>query len=815
MTIEQFSNFGITTLRCNTKPDDTVIQVVDTSNLPTQGNFALVVQQLPQTSPEIMIATAVSKNSITVLRGQEGTTPIHFGIGATVAHTLTARVMKQFLSSSGNPTFNYLDFNPVAAKGGDQGTMLQNFLLDCQLQSLSMQGTGLDDQIQSHYVNADIPDIRTDTSVPIIVPQRVNLRHHGKLVRVGSSGVVTNFYTGDTTSRALANRVMPTLIVVPGAHCDKANIYCNSNGSDNGSGLFIGKNWTMYGASLITKGTGFSAGDILTVFNPSLSPYSPAKYTIDTVDNKGGIATFHLSQKGAYALPPVLQKYQWTPVNGFPTAFDSCGNLSVLGGTGSGASFGHLWLSDWGTQGAGGGNTYSPGASGLITNTQVGDIVIAQSSHYLDGTYGATFDAQVANLNHTIRNITTVSGSSHGISFINGADTRVNILNTVDPGTASFILGFSSLEVAIDVIDTPSGDSSVMYIDNSAFIDRRGEMFKRNLQNASNPPAAFSLGAFSSGSNMNQNVKLDYQITQGGAGGNQSNISTIGCPVVFVAYSEAFELNFNVTNRQAGYSGQYPLVSSFVKFGNNVGAGVITGQIDQAFGSLISGVLPSLVKLDILDTEVCQSPGIVTATITGTPTTGDTIAVLFTNSMLSATYNWPRNISYSPTTGETTTQVAAAIVALINSDALLSISGVVTSNLANVITIGQMGQDANSTVASATIGGNTNVSFGNSGQLSGSISGGRLITGGIYDIVMSGVPTSGVMGTGFRKAGPGSKVTDDSVGGLYINQGTAASPLWTLFDTGSQAWGSITGTLSNQTDLETALQNLYYAALAF
>lgn len=792
---EQFSNNAVTALAGGINENQIVINVVNASAFPKVGNFRIVVQsfdlatQVPISASEIMLVTAIDGNQFIVVRGYEGTTASSFDQWAQVAHIVTAGVMEEFQSSIQQSLlgqtgfYNYAEWIGGTIVPSDATSSLQNFLLYCQLQALAFKGTQLDDQIQTSPVNAYIPRLKANISCPLIVPEYVNLISDADFIRIGSIGTITNFYTGNTSSKALSNRIQPAIMIVPRGHCEKANIYCNSNGSDNGSGLFVGKNWVMYTPTLASGGKNYQVNDVLTFYQPSLSPYIAAQITVNSVNGSGTILTFTLSTAGAYALPPVLQQQQWTADNGFGGAFDVFGNLSVSGGNGTGASFAPNWLSDWGTQGAGGGNTYY-GGNTLITDTIIGTIRVAQSSTYVDGTYGATFGLQVNSLNHSIDDIGSIgSAGAHGFNFINASDCRVNRLNPVDAATAGFITNCASVEISQHVIDTPSGKDSVLYIDNSSTIISIGTIFKRNMQNVSGtPPATVSLGNFPVGSPYNSNIKINHTSYNCGSGGNQSNISSIGCPYFSIAYTGGgSELIANINNRAPGYVGQYSVTTSFASFGSNVGDLTLGGSINMAFGSLLSGTVPSTAKMDIWDAEIALTPGTVTATIGGSATNGDIVTLTFTNSLFSSPYAWPRAVSFTVTTGLSTTQIAAGIVAAINADAIINtLCGIVATNASNVITIAQMGQDANSTVVSASVSGSATetVAFSNSGQISGSISGGKLVTGNIYDMVASGLPINGSQGTGFGKANAGSRYTNTAKGQLFINNNTAASPFW-------------------------------------
>lgn len=676
--------------------------------------------------------------------------------------------------------FNFKQYYPETSASLDMTTQIQNFLLYCQLQALQLKSTSLDDQAQRTSVTAYLPRGRYTITSPIIVPEYVNLHCDGLFVRTAQSGTITNFYTGDTTSKALINRVQPALMIVPRGHCSKVNIYCNSNGSDGGSGRLVGKNWTMYTPTLISGGSGYTVNDIITFANPSLSPYIAAQITVNSVNGSGAILTYTLTQAGAYSLPPVLQAQQWTSANGF-TVFDSNGRFLISGGSGSGASFTANWVSDWGTTTPNtGGSTYYAGAGGIITDTILGNCLISQSVRYTDGTYGGTFADYFHSLNHVVEEIGTGSGAK-GINFVNASDIRADKINPVNAGLAMLMLSSASIECKNVVIDTPIGNNTPLSIDNCTTINLAGNIFKRNINNlGSTAPATISLGLFSTGGQINTDICLDFKIRGGGAGGSSSFISSIGTPALYIANTASFNINVDVSNIDSTWSGQFPVNTSIVSFGANINEGKITGKINHAFGQLYSGTLPPSVALDIFDAEVPLVAGTVTATITGTATNNDVITLTFTNATFNNTYTFPRNVSYTVTTGLTTTQIATGIAAAINADAICQLVGIIATSSANVITISQPGISANNTVITSSVSGSATeiVTISNSGSISGSVSGGKLVTGGIYELVYNGQPINGVQGTGYGKAIKGSIYKDTNTGLVYINNNNATSPFW-------------------------------------
>ena len=89
--------------------------------------------------------------------------------------------------------------------------------------------------------------------------------------------------------------------------------YCNPDGNPahSGSGVVVGKNWTLSATvlpTIVSGGSGYNVGDVITFPNPSKAPYYGFKLAVTSVS--GGVVT-GLSitagtNQGAYALPPAF-----------------------------------------------------------------------------------------------------------------------------------------------------------------------------------------------------------------------------------------------------------------------------------------------------------------------------------------------------------------------------------------------------------------------------------------------------------------------------------------------------------------------------
>lgn len=513
--------------------------------------------------------------------------------------------------------FNFYAWNPGAENNtADITASLQNFLLWCQLQAYKLKGSALDDQAQRIFVTAYLPRGFYYVSSPIIVPENVNIKGDGLIIRNGSAGTITSFYTGNTASEALANLYMPTVIIVPRAHAETANIYSNNDGVHLGSGMFVGKNWSILSVAVGATGSGYLVNDVLTLAQPSLSPYIPATATVSSINGSGGIIGISITAVGAYALPPVLQAQQWTAANGF-SVFDGSGNFLTTGGHGTGATLAATWSPDW----SNGNDNYYMGYGGLITDTVLGHIRLMHIPTTTDATYGPAIALRVYGLNYTIEDV-EAQGGKNCFDFTNGADVRANILNSVDSSNPIVCTSSSSIVCKNCVLDTPSGS---VIIDNSTGIVLSGRIFNRAVQNfPGTPPATFELGQFSSGSQFNLSIDLDFICTLAGAG--NSNPSLAGCAALAIAYTGgSSKINLNITNSTVGYSGNPPIINSFATFGTSVDSTVeLTGSIDLTTGALFSGTNPGC-AIRIWDSFVggwAQNNGTYDFISSGAPTSG-------------------------------------------------------------------------------------------------------------------------------------------------------------------------------------------------
>lgn len=724
-------------------------------------------------------------NPITQLREQPG----YRLLDGSDINQIIDSINQSGQSWSNSSVINYLSYNPSAFGnlGTDLTTSLQNFLLQCQILARRLKSLSLDDQVQRSCVNAYFPRARYTITSPLIVPEYVNLISDGIIVRTGQAGTITNFYTGDTRSRALVNLWQPAVIVPPRSHLQKCSVYCNSNGLDRGSGVAVGKNWEFgdpaFGGPtpiIFKRGFGYEVGDLLTFYQPSVSPYISGKMQVTTTNGTGGITGLLVTEPGAYGLPPVLQRQQWTVANGFTGAFDEWGNLSFTGGSGTGASITPQWQPDFSS---GTGKSYYSGRGGIISDYIIDHLYVVQSERTFDNvTYGPKFGVSFYGLNGKIGEIEE-EGAFDGIRLNSCNDMHITKLNPVNSERAIYMNRCGNSLCSQVVIDSPRGNTAGLLIDHCTNINLKGTIFNHDLANLDQAYGGIiQLGGQSTSTEFNNNIQLDFILSDAGCGGDINHLISIGGPVALIAQTRYFDFNFTVANNAVGFSGTYSQLTTMANFGANVSSGRIKGSIDQTFRTLYAGTLPSTVDLDIADGDVSITNSTITATITGTATQDDVISITFANDFITASFRYPVTVTYTVQSTDSTTDIAVGIKNAINTNAVLSLTAVRASSSTNVVTIIQKGSVANSTDVTSDVSGSATeiVTISNSGNMSGGVSGGRLSTNGIYRLAGSSAPTNGTIGTGWGVAIAGSEYTNLTNGDFYKNTNTSASPTWAL-----------------------------------
>lgn len=124
---EQFANNAASTLNGAINDSTTTIVVAtgEGSRFPSVGNFRLLIGLDPFTA-EIVLATARTSDTITVVRGQEGSTAQAWGNGTSVTHIMTAGAIEQIRTQFTTVvdeiyTTNTVSVDPLGTVASDHG----------------------------------------------------------------------------------------------------------------------------------------------------------------------------------------------------------------------------------------------------------------------------------------------------------------------------------------------------------------------------------------------------------------------------------------------------------------------------------------------------------------------------------------------------------------------------------------------------------------------------------------------------------------------------------------------------------------------
>lgn len=366
------------------------------------------------------------------------------------------------------------------------GTSLQNCLLKTQRMAILAGAARQSNLGLAPCIEFDVIGASPNLSTSIVVPRYVCYNPRNTPIRDGSSGTAASNWTGDTTTKSLANLYEPNFIFPPTGiqHGSMIN-HLNSNGSDGGSGPFYGKTWRVMTMTIASGGTGFVGGETCTMANGDpTSPSAGATFTVATASG-GAAATLTYApsrwatQTGQYYLPPFQQAQQWTSVNGWdghdsfhPVVFDGSGNYrAACSGAGASLTITPTWWPDWcdGTNGCTASTIYDGDFANFSPSTgYLEHIVAVQSRQSTSALYGKTRAFAVDAYDIEIGRIQT-GGASIGFQ-LNGSDARVDWVNDVGSAIQFKMRGGGSLHVANAVWDTPvdsvASDAHAADIDN-------------------------------------------------------------------------------------------------------------------------------------------------------------------------------------------------------------------------------------------------------------------------------------------------------------------------------------------------------------
>jgi len=173
---EQFANNAASTLNgaINNSTTTIVVATGEGSRFPSVGNFRLMIGLDPFTA-EIVLATARSGDTITVVRGQEGTSAQSWGNGTSVTHIVTAgaieQIRTQFVTSGAEIyTTNTVSIDPNGTVASSHGDGTSKLYVNGNVQALRYsagemaavtQGFGyVSDTLQSFVVPTGVTSLK-------------------------------------------------------------------------------------------------------------------------------------------------------------------------------------------------------------------------------------------------------------------------------------------------------------------------------------------------------------------------------------------------------------------------------------------------------------------------------------------------------------------------------------------------------------------------------------------------------------------------------------------------------------------------------
>ena len=152
----KFSNLATTTLSSSITASATSIDVTDGSVFPalSAGDFFYATLDTPPSPTEIVKVTALSGNTLTVVRAQDGTSATSHGSGDTIALRLVAAVLESLRDNAGSTytagsglsltgtTFSNTAPDQTVSLTGSGGTTVSGTYPNFTISSTSGSGTG-------------------------------------------------------------------------------------------------------------------------------------------------------------------------------------------------------------------------------------------------------------------------------------------------------------------------------------------------------------------------------------------------------------------------------------------------------------------------------------------------------------------------------------------------------------------------------------------------------------------------------------------------------------------------------------------------
>ncbi|YBV94371.1 hypothetical protein M1D80_07010 (plasmid) [Phyllobacteriaceae bacterium JZ32] len=636
---------------------------------------------------------------------------------------------------------NFADFHDPGDES-DCSAMLQAFLDYAGNLALALKNsTNLDDQNLRSAVRATLPRGNIAVANQIVVPEWVDLNMLGTLVRINGGSLS-------------ANRYLPIIVYVPNSIASRVNVYCNPDGVNTGSGICIGKTWSVASLTLSSAGTGYQVGDIITLTQPSKPRYRPAIVTVDSIGPSGSIATFTLTDGGSYSRrPPTGPTVSAEAIHAVapdvvalvqPAVLTQISTTHADGSPGAGS--GAVFIPDWGPDFASGdpAGVYNYQAGLGHGNMLVGQVTVMGAGTEFSPDYGGMFGVMLNMLNANVDSV-TVDGGYYGI-VAKCIDTRANSLNAVQSMIGMVVAAGSSFECPNVVIDT-AFLTSLYIFSTCETVLLRGTLIWPEGNNDFGPGigphnSGYAIIVGTDAGETADDIRLDFSMSN--CGSATQNGGT-GSGALFLSNVQNSHFNIKTSNQLTAIGGTHKL-ALHTGYGPNVDASsvLVSGTFDGTAGPVIVPGATLVRYFSIISGGTGYA-------------VGDVVAVHSANRIIDAM------AQVTAVSGSTVTAVRQIGPGLFGT----------TPGTAPLATTPVKGSGSG-----LTLWAEPNAS---PGMIPGGVSirdgsmPGWVRDFGICEIFGNDAPTAG---TGANKAPRGSKYTNLSTGDLYLNKGTAAEPVW-------------------------------------
>ena len=178
------NNSPTTTLTADLNSSDTTMTVDDPSVFPTAPNLAVIGSS---DTAEIVLYTEISGNDITIVRGQNGTTPGVWGTGSPVARNFTAmdhEAFRENILDLENRKLDSVSWGDVGGTLADQ-TDLKN-ALDAKQNTLTFDSTPT--ASSTNPVESGGVKTYADDKILYFASQTVSVASSAQVMRIPASG---------------------------------------------------------------------------------------------------------------------------------------------------------------------------------------------------------------------------------------------------------------------------------------------------------------------------------------------------------------------------------------------------------------------------------------------------------------------------------------------------------------------------------------------------------------------------------------------------------------------------------------------------